>query len=255
MSAYEEDLNITIRINADDQASPALQAVTQEVQQLNASVTETGQATQQINVPLQATNKLVEETGKQVHAATLPMRVLGRDLMSIAFGINLVARVLGVSNPALQSFVALLMIVGVAMRTVGIIQQLAKWIHEYNFATQLATISTWHFGAALANAAFWKTMLLGGLVGAASLMVGLTAFAAMQGAQPKGSMQFGGTIPETGMYMLHKGETVTPVGGSNYSNITINMQTGAISSSVDVDNMLSQMALRMAVESRRRTGR
>jgi hypothetical protein len=66
-----------------------------------------------------------------------------------------------------------------------------------------------------------------------------------------GSKAGGGNINQSGLYMLHKGEHVIPKGAST-NIININMQSGPISNSIDVDNMLNAMASRMTAESRRR---
>ena len=61
-----------------------------------------------------------------------------------------------------------------------------------------------------------KIPLIGGAIGAVG-----GAFGAV-GERVLGSRQFGGYIPETGLYNLHAGETVTPA-GTSISGVTINV--------------------------------
>ncbi len=82
-----------------------------------------------------------------------------------------------------------------------------------------------------------------GAVGGAARGIGMGA-----GAM---GFQHGGIVPYTGLHLLHAGETVIPKsGGMNIINI--NMNSGPISSGIDVSNMLDSMASRMLFESRRR---
>lgn len=55
-----------------------------------------------------------------------------------------------------------------------------------------------------------------------------------------GSRQFGGVIPKTGPYMLHKGETVVPSGGGGNVSPTI-IVNASISSDYDVRRLASEL--------------
>jgi hypothetical protein len=154
--------------------------------------------------------------------------------------------------------------IGIVYTVAAVMRVITAAFHIYQAIIMATTIAHARNAAAITG----ETAATWGLVSAkAALMslsgpVGLALLAAagaaalgygLQTGMIKGFQQ-GGVVPETGIYALHKGETVIPA-GTNFNQIFINMTTGPISSSVDVDNMLDNMALRMAKESRRRLGR
>lgn len=194
------------------------------------------------------TAKKVKDLDEKVKGTSINTRVMGRDLMSLAFGFNFLARHMNYVNPIMDQFLTALMAVGVTMRSLDIITKLTSAITGFSGSVSLASVAQKIWNATLMEGAFWMGILTAG----AAVVLGLSIWAATLPMQPKvPSMQTGGEVKETGLFMLHKGETVVPA-GSNYSWVNINMQTGPISNSVDVDNMLNKMALTMAIESRRR---
>lgn len=199
---------------------------------------------------VEETSQQISSLGSNVVRATIPSRVLGRDLMSLAFGINFMARHLGIVNPALDSFLTILMAVGVTIRTLTIIQSVTSMIHGFSGATMIAAAAQKIWNVAMEEGVLLMTVLTAG----AALVVGLAAYALYRQHTTIPSMQAGGYVPQTGPYYLHKGETVVPASGTNYSWVNINMTTGPVSSGIDIDRMLDQMAVRMVSESRRRTG-
>lgn len=73
------------------------------------------------------------------------------------------------------------------------------------------------------------------------------------GGKILGSFQSGGTIPQTGPYMLHKGETVIPAGGGTMNaptSITVNAN---VSSDYDVRRLADQLSKYWAADFERRS--
>ena len=117
-------------------------------------------------------------------------------------------------------------------------------VETYTAALEMAT------AAKLAANAAQEAGAVAGEATVAEEVVGDVATAAAFGAL---TFAEGGVVPYTGLHLVHAGETVLPK-GVGMTNISINMQTGGISSNIDVGNMLDAMASRMAMETRRRSG-
>lgn len=187
----------------------------------------------------------------EVRRAVRPMRIVSMDIWSLAYASRRLGVVLGIqTNPAFQAFYGILVSAAAALRIVVVLQELSSILTGVGVATKLAAVAQSIYNGVLAQTAFWVGIISGGLV----TIAGLAAWAAISTQKPTyQSMQTGGVAQYTGPHFLHKGERVLPA-GTNYSWINIQMQTGPISSHMDVNNMLDEMALRMAVESRRRNG-
>ena len=198
-----------------------------------------------------------------IRESIAPIRSVSWDLMLMGRSLSILNNLWGNHNIILKEITGIVYGVGAAIRIVvtaadlyavalkfGIIHTTAQTASNVGLgASNLALAGTYH---AVANAARAAWVAIGGPVGLA-IMLGVGALIGI-GFAVKGSMQSGGTVSETGAYILHKGETVIP-SGTSMNIININMNSGPISSSVDVDNMLDSMAIRMAQESRRRIGR
>ena len=140
----------------------------------------------------------------------------------------------------------------IATSTLGLsAEQIASLLTEsgavetYTAALEMATAAKLAFNAAQSAGV--------GLGAASAITTIEEALPAVMTASAVLGFQHGGVVPYTGLHLVHQGETVIPK-GVGMTNININMQTGGISSAVDVSNMLDEMAARMVVESRRRTG-
>ena len=196
-----------------------------------------------------------------IRESIAPIRSVSWDLMLMGRSLSILNNLWGNHNIILKEITGIVYGVGAAIRIVvtaadlyavalkfGIIHTTAQTASNVGLgASNLALAGTYH---ALANAArtAWAAI---GPIGWAMLAIGAVMGI---GFAIKGSFQGGGTVSETGAYILHRGETVIP-SGTSMNIININMNSGPISSSVDVDNMLDSMAIRMAQESRRRIGR
>lgn len=245
--SYGEDIEIHIRIVGEDQASPALEAVRGQVETLSTSVTGFGGATQEMVVPVSIGADEITRTGRAIRSAMSPLRTASRDVWTLAYAFRRLNYATGLNSEAVKGLVNVMVALGAVIRILAVIQSVSGMLSNMTLITKVATAAQWLYNAALANTAFWIAIITGGI----AVIAGLGVWAVIQASQPR-SMQAGGVIPETGMYMLHKGETVVPEGGP--TTVIINMQTGPISSEMDADNLLDTMALRMAQESRRRRG-
>ena len=196
-----------------------------------------------------------------IRESIAPIRSVSWDLMLMGRSLSILNNLWGNHNIIIREITGIVYGVGAAIRIVvtatdmyavalrfGIIHTTAQTASNAGLAaSNVALAGTYHLVANAARAA-WAAI---GPIGWAMLAIGAVMGI---GFAVKGSLQGGGTVSETGAYILHKGETVIP-SGTSMNIININMNSGPISSSVDVDNMLDNMALRMAQESRRRIGR
>jgi len=246
--AYGED--ITIRLDmllGTDEISPGLQEALVNLSQLKDMQTEFTRSGEMMTLTLSRGNKAVEEAATRVSSYMISTRVLSRDLMTVGYSFNYLNRELLGHNQILQDVVTTLILFGAALRIVAVIQNFSAWFSASSAAASAFSWVLKMVNLDLAQMAFWTAVITGG----ALLLIGLGAWAALQAAQPK-SMQFGGVVPETGPYILHRGETVVPAGGPKYSWVNINMYTGPISSSMDLDRIADELATRVTVEQRRR---
>ena len=196
-----------------------------------------------------------------IRESIAPIRSVSWDLMLMGRSLSILNSIWGNHNVIVKEITGIVYGVGAAIRIAvtaadlyavalrfGIIHTTAQTASNAALGTSnLALAGTY---TVLANAARTAYAAIGP-IGWAMLAIGAVMGI---GYAIKGSMQGGGTVSETGAYILHKGETVIP-SGTSMNIININMNSGPISSSVDVDNMLDSMAIRMAQESRRRIGR
>lgn len=239
-----ESINIEITVTSNvDSGIAGLQAVQKEVQPLGTAVADTGEK--------------VDEATKSTEKYSKSLRSTSWDLMLTARSINMINAAFFGSNQMVREGTALLYGLGGVLRIITMVQKAYNVIHAYSIAQSAAK--------SVANVAEAGTTI--GLAGAVATLrtvlgdptaiVSFAAGAAIAGgiiaayASTMPSYQKGGYVSHTGPYMLHKGETVVPA-GANFSTININMSTGPISSSVDIDNMLSVMAKKILMESRRR---
>lgn len=209
------------------------------------------------------TTQIMTESNKE-HAQRLreqiaPIRSVSWDLILMGRSMSILNTTFFGGNQILKDMTGIVYGVGAAMRILVTIQDL----HAVSLLLQNSAIfasigariahASAIWGEATAMSALWAVMgnPSGIIMMAAAAAVGAGITAAAIGRM-KGYQQ-GGVIPATGPYILHKGETVIP-SGTSMNIININMTTGGISSSVDVDRMLDAMALRMSQESRRRLG-
>jgi hypothetical protein len=229
-----------------------------------------------------------------------PIRSVSWDLMLMGRSLSILNNIWGHHNVIVQQVTGVIYAVGAVLRIgVTAVDIWATALKLSSAATTVQTANNWGLSASyfhvagtyytVANAKVASDAAMGAsnisLAGTFTTLAAAarTAYAAIGpigwamiaigavigiGYAIKGSMQGGGTVSETGAYMLHKGETVVPAetyvphkgetvvsSGPSTNIINITMNSGPISSSVDVDNMLDNMAIRMAQESRRRIGR
>ncbi len=200
-----------------------------------------------------------KKTSESIREEVAPIRSVSWDMILMGRSMSILNNTFLGNNQLVKDFTGLIYGAGAALRIYVAVRDIERVLlqrEEVAKAKQIAlnqaeAASYGEVAAAATSAAVAK-----GAASVAGFAVGGPGgFAAVEalGMMLTG-FQHGGTIPSTGPYMLHKGETVIPAGGTT-SIININMQTGGISSSVDVDRMLDAMALRMAQESRRRLGR
>ena len=222
-------------------------------------------AQKQLTTTLGLTSEEWKEQRGVIREATIgldtvvaPTRRVSWDFMLMGRGLSVLnAQLLG-NNKEFEKFVGIIYGVGAALRVVTTI------VDVYNAGVSFsiiinAILAKSHAAVASAKMAdAWATASIRAAAGDPSGLAMVAIGAGFHGTYQFGysvpGMQKGGIVPETGIYMMHKGETVIP-SGTNFSQIFINMTSGAISSNVDVDNMLDRMALRIAQETRRRTGK
>jgi len=246
--SYGEDIEIILRMEAADHITPQLRNLQYELMQTQEAVKGTGETSEQMNISLREGNNVITEAATRVSSYMISTRVLSRDLMTIGYSFNYLNRELFGHNQILQDVITSLILFGAVLRIVAVIQNLSAW---FGAASTAASVLTWVqklLNIELAQTAFWTAVITGGAIA----LVGLGVWAGLQAAQPRGTMQFGGVVPETGTYLLHRGETVTPAGGPRYSWINVNMYTGPISSSMDLGRIADELASRVTIESRRR---
>jgi len=247
--AYSEDIEINVRIIGRDEVSPTLEGVQHQLESISSSVTVFGEATEDMVIPVKIGKEEIGDTGKRVREALSPLRIMSRDVWTLAYAFRRLNYATGLNSEAVKGLVNVLVALGAVMRVLAVIQSVTTLLESQKLTLYAVTAATWLYNKALAvmHALSGPTgwAILGGAMVASAVAVAWMA--------SQRSMQYGGTVPETGMYMLHKGETVTPE-GTEYTNIVINVSTGPISSEMDVENLLDVMALRMAQERRRRGG-
>jgi len=248
--SYGEDIELRVMCTQQgfNEFEQTLEGMQGQVRAVNGSVTDFNQKTEEMSINLREGNEVVTEAARRVSGYMISTRVLSRDLMTVGYSFNYLNRELFGHNQILQDVITTLILFGAVLRVVAVIQNLSAW---FGAASTAASVFTWVqklLNIELAQTAFWTAVITGGAIA----LVGLGVWAGLQAAQPRGTMQFGGVVPETGTYLLHRGETVTPAGGPRYSWINVNMYTGPISSSMDLGRIADELASRVTIESRRR---
>jgi hypothetical protein len=221
---------------------------------------ETGQQVRASGMDWQVIGHEIREATEPMRIAISPVRSLSWDFILMGRGLSIMNTHLLGNSQAMRELVGVIYSFGAVLRVIVALVDIANtgksiMIMLSHYATQAtlqeaaaqrelaaATTAVSVAQGAKAGTGIWSTI--------SGILFNLFAGA---GSAALLAFQHGGVIPATGPYLMHKGETVTPA-GSSFSQITINMSAGAISSNVDVDRMLDDMALRMAQESRRRTG-
>ena len=226
---------------------------------------EVEQAQKQLTTTLYLTSEEWKEQHNIIREATYgldmmiaPTRRLSWDFMLMGRGLSVLNAQFFGSNKEFEKWIGLIYGAGAGLRILTTIADSYNAIVGTSIVI-MAILEKRHMavaGAKLVDA--WATATLraaaGDPSGLAMVTVGQGGMFAAGAFRIAGQFQRGGIVPETGVYLMHKGETVIP-SGTNFSQIFINMTSGAISSNVDVDNMLDRMALRIAQETRRRTGK
>ena len=203
----------------------------------------------EISITLPEVGKGMDVVGKNTERAFHPVRVMSRDVWSLAYAFRRLNYTLFGNNEAIGKLVDGLIILGSVLRIVWVIQSMSKMMDDLRMSTTLMTVVTQIYNAVLAQEAFW----IGVITGGAALLAGAIAFASVSAMAPKG-MLAGGKVEETGTYYLHKGETVSPENGPDYSSITINLSTGPINSQLDMEENMASLSRRIMMEKRRRGG-
>jgi len=241
-----EDIWVNVNIKVQDEASPALQNLQGQIESINSSVTTFGKTTEQMTIPVRLAGDETKRMTRTVRTALNPLRVASRDVWTLAYAFRRLNYATGLNSEAVKGLVNVLISLGAVLRILAVIQSVTVWLEGLSVAMKATAAATWLYNKAMAVAHALSGPAGWAILGGAAVALGM--WSAVQWR----SMQYGGIVPETGIYLLHKGETVIPAGGPSYSWVNINMTTGPISSEVDVDNLLDAMALRMAQESRRR---
>lgn len=250
MSSSESGGEVRFIINVEGRDVSA----TETLNNVKATVQETGvtfnTASQQVTGFTYAVNGMnvkVGGTEKVIRNALNPVRVMSRDLWSLGYSLNRLNTYFLGNNESVEKFTHLLIGAGAALRIVSTIQNLTNNTQLMNSAIKAATVIWKLFNMELKMSAFWVSAASFGI----GMLAGAATFAAVSASAPK-SYASGGTVPSTGMYYLHKGETVSNEVGPDYSQVNINITTGPLNSSMDVDRVFNDAAIRMARERRRR---
>jgi len=242
-----ESFYIDIIINSRGDVS-FIERFTEEVQEL-------GKAKDEEAKKFKGNKEAVESSSDSLRKAVSPIRSVSWDLLLLGRSLSIMNTNLFNSNETLKMVTTSVYTIGAAMRILVTVIDMYRVAQSLSAMTSAASVganqaeaaSIWNVVQAkaanlsLSGPAGWAILGIGaGIAGAA-----IAYYASMQ------SRIGGGYIPQTGPYLLHKGETVLPAGEES-NVININMRTGPISSSVDVDTMLDAMAQRMLQEKRRR---
>lgn len=250
MSSSESggEVRITLTVGyKDDQVTENLTNLKSAVQQTGTEFTNVTPQVTGFTYAVNGMNVKLGSTGGVIRNALNPVRVMSRDLWALGYSLNrLNIHFLG-NNETVKKFTHILIGAGAALRIVATIQNLTNNTQLMNSAIKAATVIWKFFNMELKMSAFWISAASFGI----GMLAGAATFAAVSASAPK-SYASGGTVPSTGMYYLHKGETVSNEVGPDYSQININITTGPLNSSMDVDRVFNDAAIKMARERRRR---
>lgn len=249
-----DGLNVPITVTFYTDTSGAEEAKQKILEIGDASKTASG-GTDTLTNSQKENDKIAKQQLASYRSVTWDFMLLGRSL-------SIVNNTFLGHNQVLKDAIGLIYGISAVMRVYLVIKDLTKALEighttamaAQTVATNAQTAAVW--GQVSAYSAL--AVVTGGgsiAAGAAGGAVrgGITGIAGGMGVL--GGFASGGYVNQTGLYMMHAGETVIPKGGPTMTMININMQTGGISSNIDVDNMLNAMAGKMALESRRRSGR
>jgi hypothetical protein len=201
-----------------------------------------------------------DDTSEAIRQEIAPIRSVSWDMLLMGRSLSILNNTFFGHNQILKDITGVIYGVGAAMRVFVTIADIERVLLDRGIIQHGILIPLLMGKAAAYRTVASAATQAAAAEGAAATMGATGALGtyassfAMAAPMLLGFLQKGGSIPQTGPYMLHKGETVIPAGAS-MNIININMNSGPISSGVDVDRMLDSMALRMAQESRRRIGR
>ncbi len=245
IGGFGEKFSIDIDIMSyfDDSGT---QAAKKEIRELGDTTEEGGKKTGR-------TKEQAEAYSDSLRDSISPIRSVSWDLMLMGRSMSILNNLWGGHNQIVKEVTGVIYGAGAVMRIIVTAVDMYRVAILFTANAQVAqtalfvkeTAAVGTLAGAYTALAIAKTAAIGVGIGGTGLV------ASGVGMGLLGFMQKGGTVNQTGPYVLHKGETVVPA-GTNFSTININMSAGSISSSVDVDNMLDSMAKRMIIESRRR---
>ena len=250
-----EPITVIFKIESDtEQAKQDVSSFISTVKEMTPAAMESSRSWKDVG-------KSIHEQTYAVQMAISPVRSLSWDMMLMGRGLSVLNHYLLGSNKQMEELIGIVYTVGAVLRIATAAVDIyrvavsASAVLNHLMAASEGEVAT-AIGVRTAAtvAALIPTAALAALTGGASIAAGGSFAGAASIAALIPSFQRGGTVPQTGPYILHAGETVIPRGGDNFSAVTINMQVGSLASSMDVDRMLDAMALRMAQESRRRLG-
>ena len=239
---------ITIVIDGDN--SGGIEAIQGIVDQLNQASNSANMASgnfDQITIALGETSKASGDAGRNMQRAFNPIRVMSRDVWALAYAFRRLNYTVFGNNEAIGKMVDVMVALGSVLRILWVIQSVNEMLNTMKLSVASLTILHTIWDKVLMSNAFW----LGVISGGALLAAGALAFTAVASSAPKGYAS-GGTIPETGTYYLHKGETVSPSNGPDYSQINITLNTGPINGVGDMEDAMIGLSRRVAMEKRRR---
>ena len=241
---------ITVYIQGIDiGATSAIQNVSENMNQATESAAVFNRQMDTLSFTIPGVGKGMGDLGKNTERAFNPIRVMSRDVWSLAYAFRRLNYTLFGNNEAIGKLVDSLIILGSVLRIIWVIQSMTEMLNKLKNVTMLTTVVSQIYNAVLAQQAFWLGVISGGTL----IALGAAAFAGVAASAPKGYLG-GGKVEETGTYYLHKGETVSPENGPDYSSITINLSTGPINSQLDMEENMASLSRRIMMEKRRRGG-
>ncbi len=261
----ENDVRITVYLDAvDTGVQDKLEGLQSQVESINSSMTVFGENMGNIQVPIGAVGKGIDSTAGRVRNALDPVRVASKDIWGLGYALRRLNVYVFGNNEEITKLVNTMIALGAALRIVAIINSVATSLGGMSGIIKMLTVAWQWFNVGLAQTAFWMGIITLGV----AAVVGLAAWAATSAAMPKTptgtagggaggvepSFATTGTVPRTGTYMLHKGEVYQEGNGPDYSQINVTVNSGPISSSMDLANVGKMLAVAVERERRRRGG-
>ena len=247
--AESVSFTVTLGLEGKDEVVGGLSEVKQSADGLSTTVNTTSQAMGGMTIPVGAVNAGLGKTGAIVRNALSPLRTASKDMWGMGYALLRLNPLIFGNNEAMSKLIDTLIALGAIFRVLAIIQSVASSMGMLGGVVKGLTGVYNVFNATLAANAFWMSIASAGV----ALVVGVAAYAAISSMAPK-SYASGGTVPNTGMFYLHKGETVSNNSGPDYSQVNINVTTGPINTPGDISNLFKQAAVNMVREKRRRGG-